>query len=70
MKLDKKYENNPLCIEVEQLCNELPITKVLEKMLELMNGLPDDIDKRIELFHYELVKMKKCLDHAESQAKK
>lgn len=70
MKLDKKYEKNPLYIEVEQLCNELPITKVLEKMLELMNGLPDDIDKRIELFHYELVKMKKCLDYAESQTRK
>ena len=68
MKLDKKYESNPLYIEIEKLCNELPINKVLEKMLELMNGLPDDMNKRIELFHYELVKMKKCLDYAQQVA--
>jgi len=68
VKLDKKYENNPLYREIEQLCNELPINKVLEKMLELMNGMPDDMEKRIEVFHYELTKMKKCLDYAKSVA--
>ena len=69
VKLDKKYEKNPLYIEIEQLCNELPINKVLEKMLELMNGMPNDMEKRIEVFHYELTKMKKCLDYAQEVAK-
>lgn len=62
MRLDKKFENNPLFKEIEQLCNELPINKVLEKMLELQNGLSNNMQKKMELLHYELTKMKKCLN--------
>ena len=64
MKLDKKFENNPLYKEIEILCNELPLNKVIEKMIELQNGLPNDMQKKMELLHYELTKIKKCLNKA------
>ena len=64
MKISSKnIENIRLYKEVKQLCNELPITKVLEKMLELMNGMPDSMEKRVKMLHYELTKMKIKLDY-------
>ena len=73
MKLDKRFMDSPMYKEVEQLCNELPINKVLEKMLEILNGFPnstpDDELKRLETLHYELTKMKKCLDYAKERVK-
>lgn len=69
MKLDKKHEGNPLFKEVERLCNELPINKVLEKMLEILLGVPEDAQKRLELLHYELTKMKKCLEYVKEKAR-
>lgn len=74
MKLDKNFINNPLYVEVEKLCNEIPINKVLEKMLEILNGFPgstpQDEIKRLETLHYELTKIKKCLDYAKEMESK
>ena len=66
MRVDKKFENTPIYKEIVELCNSLPIDKVLAKMLEILNGGVKG-QQRAELLHYELTKMKKCLEYAEAE---